>query len=253
MHELFPEMVERPDNGRIAASAIYWPICYILIPFVTTILVLGPYLDPSIITAVDVGYYVLNAIIMISLFFEYIKDSLLTVQINGKGFFKTTGIAAGIMAFLALSIIAVSFRSGNLAALSLFPITETSVLTYPAILIANRPILGLLCSVVLNPFTVSCMFYATVFAPISCSHPKLAYLFMALALMIPRAFNMWWLEVFEVELWTYFVQLPFHMLACWSYQKTDSILAPIISLSIVNLVSSGFILLLYASGMIYIA
>lgn len=253
MNDLFPEMLDRPDAGRVAASAIYWPICYVLIPFVTTLLVMGPYPDLGITTIVDIAYYVINAIVMISLFFQYIKDSLFNVQINYTGFFKTTGIAAGIMVFLALGCIAMSFRSGFMQAVGLFPITETSVLTYPAVLIMDRPVIGLLCTVLLNPFTVSCMFYATVFAPICGNHPKLAYLFMALALLIPRVFNMWWLENISIELWTYFVQLPFHMLACWAYQKTDTIWAPILSTGVVNLVSGGFILLLQAAGMIYVA
>lgn len=249
MSELFPEMLGQPEKGTVIASVIYWPICYVLIPFVTTVLNMA-FQDSSVISVIEIAYYVINAASMICLFSQYIKDSFLTVQVSGKSFFQTTGIVAGIMVFLALGYIAMGYRSGFMAALNLFPITETSVLTSAAFLLLKQPVIGLLCTVLLNPFTVGCLFYATVFAPVSENHPRLAYLVMALVLLIPRIFNIWWLGFVGRELWIYFLQLPFHLLACWSYQKTDSIWAPIISVSAVNLISAGFLLLLQSAGMI---
>lgn len=36
----------------------------------------------------------------------------------------------------------------------------------------------------------------------------------------------------------YLVQLPIHLLMCWSYQKTDNVWTPLISLAVVNLLAS---------------
>ena len=252
MRDLFPEMMDRPDNGRIVAGLVYWPVCYMFIPFMTTLLVLGPNSHVGIVSIVDFFYYLLNALAMIVLFLSYIKDCLLTVQINFRYFLKITAIAAGIMIFLALGIIATGFRTGFVAIIGMFPITETSVLSYPAVLIMDRPVLGMLCTVLLNPFTVSCMFYATIFAPVSFNHPKLAYLAVSAGLLIPRLFNIWWLGYPEYELLIYLVQLPFHLLACWSYQKTETILAPAATLGVLNLISGIFLLLLQAAGFIWL-
>lgn len=252
VNDLFPEMLDRPDNGRVIAGIIYWPVCYMLIPFVTTLLVLGPNTHLGIFTIVDFFYYLFNGLFMFGLFLPYIKDCLLTVQVDSRRFWKYSAIAAGIMAFLALGTIAMGFRTGFGQLISLFPITETSVLTYPGLLVMDRPILGTLCSVLVNPFTVSCMFYATIFAPVSGNHPKLAYLAVSLGLLVPRLFNIWWLGYPFDEMLTYFVQLPFHLLACWAYQKTETILAPAAALGVLNLISGGFLLLLQATGMIWI-
>jgi membrane protease YdiL (CAAX protease family) len=32
--------------------------------------------------------------------------------------------------------------------------------------------------------------------------------------------------------------LPIHLLACWSYQKTDNVWTPLISLALINLLAS---------------
>lgn len=252
MKNFFSPMYDRPENGVIVGSASYWLVCYMLIPFTTTLLLIGSYQDVSMVAVVDIVYYLINAIFMICLFARYMKDTILDMRIDSKGFLKTTAIVSGIMVLLAVSFISLGYRSGQMMALSLFPITETSVITTPATILLTYPVAGMLCTVLLCPFTVSCMFYATVFVPVSTKYPRVAYLVMALALMIPRFFNMWWLGGVSYEMWTYFVQLPFHLLACWAYQKTESIWAPVLSLAAVNLVSSLYILLMQLAGMIYI-
>jgi len=107
------------------------------------------------------------------------------------------------------------------------------------------PLIGLTCMVLLVPIAISCMYYAPCFAPICANRPWLAYLLMALYLLLPRlinAFSFWYL-VEEIPL--YLVQLPIHMIACWSYQKADTIWAPICSLAIVNLITGLGVIVLY--------
>ena len=72
------------------------------------------------------------------------------------------------------------------------------------------------------------------FAPVCYYRPALAYIVMAVFLAFPRFCNAatYWDPATE---WTlYFAQLPVHLLACRSYQKADSIWAPILTLSLVN-------------------
>jgi hypothetical protein len=108
-----------------------------------------------------------------------------------------------------------------------------------------QPLIGTFCMALLTPFAISGMYYATAFAPICVNRPWLAYIMVAVYLLVPRllyALN-WWLLSEEIML--YLVQLPIHLIACWSYQKTDTIWAPICSLAIVNLVTGLGLVLLY--------
>jgi hypothetical protein len=91
---------------------------------------------------------------------------------------------------------------------------------------------------VLGPVITACMFYASVFAPLCGSGKRFgAYVAMAVILAIPRiitSFAVWggW-----KELPLYLTQLPIHLLACWTYQKTDTVWTPIFTLAIANLLS----------------
>ena len=38
MDQWFPKMDDRPDNGQVLASAIYWGFCYFIIPAATTVI-----------------------------------------------------------------------------------------------------------------------------------------------------------------------------------------------------------------------
>ena len=46
----------------------------------------------------------------------------------------------------------------------------------------------------------------------------------------------------------YFAQLPIHLIACWSYKKADSIFAPILVLTIANLLACVRLIILALLG-----
>lgn len=219
MKKLFPRMYDHPEAITIATSAMYWFVCYVLIPFFTTVMLIGSYGDTGLVSGFDLGYYTLNFFVMAAIFFRYIKDSFLTVQINTRNFIITALVTAVVIVVLVIHTVFLGYVLDMPMAFSVYPVTETSVLTTSAVAILKHPLAGTLCTVLLAPVTVSCIFYSTVFAPICCSRPWLAYLVMAVTLFIPRLFNIWWLGSVEYELWTYFLHLPIHMLACWSYKK----------------------------------
>lgn len=251
MKKLFPHMFERPENGTIVSGAMYWFVCYVLIPFVTTVMLVGFYGNTSVASGVDLGCFALNFVAIGGLFFQYLRDSFLTVRINTRKFLFTTLITAAIIVILVIHTVFVGYILGMPMAFSVYPITETSVLTTSAVAVLKHPVAGMVCTVLLAPVTVSCMYYATVFAPICNNRPWLAYLVMALTLLIPRIFNIWWLDDADYELWTYFLHLPIHLLACWSYQKTNTVWTPISVLSLSNLASGLLILLLGRLGLIW--
>ena len=68
--------------------------------------------------------------------------------------------------------------------------------------------------------------------------PVLAYLSVVVITAIPFIIDILWRQDVELNIMMYVMQLPAHLIACWSYQKTDNIWTPIISLAIVNLLAS---------------
>lgn len=251
MRKLFPRMYDRPETGTLVTSGIYWFVCYVLIPFVTTVMLAGSYGNSGLVAIFDLVYFGLNFLVMVSLFGNYLKESFLNVQIGTRNFLFTTLVVTVIIAVLMFYATYFGYFLDIPMAIGAFPMTETSVLTSSAFIVLKNPVAAMLCTVLLTPVTISCMFYSTVFAPICCNRPWLAYLVMALTLMVPRLFNIWWLGYTETELWTYFLQLPVHMLACWSYQKTDTVWTPIAVLSLSNLISGLVILWLGSMGLIW--
>ena len=59
-----------------------------------------------------------------------------------------------------------------------------------------------------------------------------------LHVIIPLALDINWRGGADYKLYVYFLQLPIHLIACWSYHKADTIWAPITCLAIFNLVTS---------------
>ena len=97
---------------------------------------------------------------------------------------------------------------------------------------------------VFSPVAVSCLFYATAFAPVGCRRPWLAYPVVALLIAFPRICNGMTCWNPTEELVLYLAQLPMHLLACWSYQKTDTVWAPIAVHAAANLIACGLCLLM---------
>jgi membrane protease YdiL (CAAX protease family) len=56
--------------------------------------------------------------------------------------------------------------------------------------------------------------------------------------LIPAIVDILWRGDAPFVLTGYLVHLPIHLLACWSYQKTDNVWTPILSLVTTNLLLS---------------
>lgn len=252
MKKYFPEMYDSPEKGTHFVGIFYWLVCYMMIPFVTTLVVYDSWNDLKVVSWVDLAVYLLNFIVMVTVFGKYLADSVLNVQINKKGFLKTALPTALVVFLIEARLLLWGIDFGWSATLWVYPVSETSVLLQTGAIVLKNPVFGILAMTVLTPLTVSCMFYAAVFAPLCCKNPAVAYPVTALMLLLPRLFNGWWLDGWSYELWIYALQLPIHLIACWSYQKTDTVWTPITVLSISNLLMCLLLLLLQYGGYIMV-
>ena len=187
---------------------------------------------------VQIVYYIVNASAARCIFGPFLSDSFIYVQINPRKFIAR--VADGVVLILLTSVVlfGIGARMGSdLLMQGILPTTEMPLFALPTYLVAERPVLGLICAVIAAPISVSLLYYATAFAR-SCSHsPLRAYLLMAFILAIPRLINALTFWPWEEEAILYLVQLPTYLLACYTYQKADTIWAPIATHAIVNLIA----------------
>ena len=239
MRKIFPEMLESLNRGLVFCIFAYWIFCFVLLPFAIPVIAYGSWDNLELVSWIEIIYYVINGVVLIGILKHYLADAFLNVQINTKGVMKTVAITCVLMvAWVGLLALAFGRLQAPEVVLDFFPVSEMGVAMTPGLLTRTRPVLGTICLTCLVPFTVTGLFYATAFAPVCCNRGKLGYLVVAAVLLIPAIFDIVWRGDAGFVLLDYFLRLPVHLLACWSYQKTDTVWAPIFSLSAFNLLMS---------------
>ena len=166
-------------------------------------------------------------------------ESFLNVQIAPGKFVKTVGVAVLLMLALLL---------GQYALLGehlweLYPLQEMTIAAAPGRMIYELPVIGILCHTVLIPISVTGLFYAPGFAPMCCRKTWLGYLILPLILLAPVVFEILWRGVSAYVIPRYLFQLPMHLIACWAYQKADTVWASAATLALFNLGTSIIFLL----------
>lgn len=239
MEKLFPTMTLRVEKPATAVTIFYGFFGFLVIPFVSMLLLGDSWKNMQWRSWFEFGCHLLHFLFALAILRNIVSDSTMNVQLNVASFLGVT--ALGIVMMLA-----VSSGSFLLAALSgsellistadwMLPLFEKETVMMADFLVADSPVLGLICMGILAPVGVSCIFYAVGFAPTCEDHPLLAYLVVAVVLALPRLCNVILFQPVEYELAMYIFQLPLHWIACWTFQKTDSIWAPIAVLSVTNL------------------
>lgn len=236
-------MTDYPEKGKVYTSLSYASIGFVILPLFLAFSSLGYALRESENIWVELIYHSINFLAALFIFFGYLRESFWNVKLNWKPFLKKTAVGIGVMLALAAILIYNGLMFGNIY---LFvggvPVTEIQLMWFACDVVFVSPTWGTVCMGLLAPFAVSCLFYATAFAPVCSYRPILAYGALILMLAIPRilfALTFWqWHE----QLILFFVQLPFHLIACRLYQKTDTVWAPILALTVVNLLCCGCIL-----------
>lgn len=247
MYKYFPTLTERPEINNSIAALVYQVVAYFSIPFLLLLLLQGGRQDWAKVAAgMELAYHAFNFFVALFIFREYLTDTWADFRYGYQKLMKTVSLSTGLIVLIAFILHAMyGFSTGtaSLIAYGTLPLTEVDLFLLPCDVVAIYPLLGTLCMGFLAPLTISCLYYGAVFAPICYTRPVLAYVAMAVFLAFPRFCNAstYWDPATE---WTlYFTQLPLHMIACWAYQKTDSIWAPILTHWIVNLLACVLILL----------
>lgn len=232
-------MMESLGSGHIFAVLVYWFIAFVLIPFVIPLAAYGGWDNIPALAWIECAYCTLNSLVVAYIMKEHLAESFQNLQLYPGAFAGAVGIACGLMLVWVLGIWGIGrLLDQPLLAWNTFPISEMSVAVIPGVMVTAHPIFGTLCLTLLMPFGICGLFYAVGFAPVCRIKPWLAYLNIAFLILLPAAFDIFWRGDTSYVLITYILRLPVHLIACWSYQKTDSVLAPIASLSVLNLMTS---------------
>ena len=249
MKKVFPEMMECLHGGYIVGIGFYWLICFVFLPFVLPVIGFGIWEDSQLISWFECGYYIINGLVLAAFLKEHLSYTWFQVTMEKKDFLQTVAIAVGLMlAWVVLSALVIMELFGSpYDVVNIFPISEMGVALTPGWLVMNNPILGTICLSVFVPFSVTALFYATAFAPVCCKtmSPWLAYVAVSLVLLLPTLFDIFWREGTYLTFLSYFLRLPVHWFACWTYQRTDTVWAPVVSLAAMNLVMSVVCIVVY--------
>ena len=248
MKKLFPTMLDTPSAQALAGGIPYWLFAYVFFPAIM-MFSSGGIQNESYAPWMEIGCHIINFVVIFLIFFAYMRDSFLTLQVSTREVLIPTAISIAIIMVLKVAIIVACmfFRSEQhySAALGSVLISEGDLLFYSTGVLGAQPLWGTLCFTVLTPITTACLLYASVFAPLCERRPWLAYLVMTAMLLLKHlamAFCLWPLEE---ELAIFLVTLPVHLVACWSYQKADTVWAPILVHAVSNLLSALLALWLF--------
>lgn len=252
MNDWFPEMMDKPDGQMAGAGLAYILAMFLILPFFLLVFVMDVFQSEAAQLWLEIAFHGLSFGVSILVFRFHFTDSLRHAKQNLKRFLTVTGVclwlSVGLIIgyyYLFLSI----HPPTDFISYGFYytvPLTEKNFVTYPLNMLLESPIPSLLCMAVLTPVSISCLYYGSCFAQVCYRNPFLAYPATALLIAIPRIVNCFtfrWIS--EMEMAVYLTQLPLHLIACYAYQKTESIWAPIAIHSVVNLLSGiGMILLM---------
>lgn len=239
MNKLFPQMLERPENEPVILGLVYWIGAFFLIPALLTFFFLGGR-QPEYEVWIVIVYHVINFVVALLAYRTHLMDTFINVQIYTKEILSTAAICAVVIVVLRITLGEILWHTGNEfffnISFATLPITEADFLFFPTGILDMQPIWGILCFCLMTPLTVSCLLYGCVFAPICVKKPWVAYV-VTIALTFVQKFMIFFcLHSFEEQMAQFWLQLPVHLVACWSYQKTDTIWTPIAVHMIANTV-----------------
>lgn len=240
MNKLFPSMTSKPETIQIFAIIPCWLWVFVLLPMFMPFLGLGLWEQWELSVWLEIGYHVANGLLMLVIIFSYLKEEWFMVTTDVSHYLKHVMLTVGLIAGAELLLLGTLFICGvNIDdMLECLPIVEMSVSHTPLFTVELQPIYGTIALSVFAPISICALFYCFGFAPVCYHKPWLAYLCVAAITLIPPVIDILWRGDAAFVLGGYLVQLPVHLLACWSYQKTDNVWTPLFSLVITNLLAS---------------
>lgn len=246
MSKIFPSMHSKPEKGTFFALIPYCILSFIVIPTNLPLLGAGLWDDPTLGPWLEIGYHAVNTLLVIFLSKSYLKEEWFMVSTDFKFYLKHAALTVGLILgteFLTLSFLAMcGVNISNM--LQGLPMVDMTINHTPLSLLYHKPLFGTLTMVLLVPLSVTVLFYCFSFSPLAYKRPWLGYLSILVVTAIPPVVDIIWRGEAALTLSMYFVQLPIHLLACWSYQKTDNVWTPIGALMGTNLVLSVIMMVL---------
>lgn len=254
MSKLFPQMYDSPESVQVVGGLSYCSVAFVVLPFTLSLFFFDRTSAP-IYPLVEAFYQIVNFGCLLFIYRSYLADSWIHVGVAAK---KVMGIAlsavailAAIYAVLAYAGICGTSESSWIAFMGVLPMTGIEMMMLPSQFVLESGILAVLVLVFLGPITTACLYYATAFAPLcSAGHRLAAYLAVAGITAVPRFITYFTVWGGWKELPLYLAQLPIHLIACWTYQKANTIWAPIFTHAIANILCIGGLFLLRFAGYI---
>ena len=240
MDKIFPSMYSKPEKFQIFVLIPCWILVFVLIPIYMPILGLGLWEQYETSVWLEIGYHVVNGLLMLFIISGYLKEDWFMVSTDLRYYLKHIALTVGLVVVAEVVLIGTLFLFGFdvITMLECLPVVEMFVSHTPLFMIELEPIIGAITLSVFAPLSICALFYCLGFAPICYIKPWLAYLSIAIITLIPPIINIIWRGGASLVLSGYLVQLPIHLLVCWSYQKTDNVWTPLVSLAAVNLLAS---------------
>lgn len=239
MKRFFPIMNDAPEKGMHFALLAYWLIAFEVVPTFIPLLSDGYWNNLPVISWFEIAYHVLNGVVILIMLKPYLADSFLNVQLDPKRFFMIVGLSALVMLVLAAGV---HYFMGRMA-VDFYPVTERIVALTSGLMVQNRPIFGTICCSLFTPFAVVGLFYVSVFAPVCRHNGWLGYIVVAVFMAVPSVLEILWRGNGVYTGLTFLLQLPMHWIACWTYQKADTVWAPVATLAVFNLGTSIMVLM----------
>ena len=246
-----PLLLDCPDKQVYIPALIYSVVSFFTFPFLLLLFSINLE-DAAVLVWYELIYHVINFIVMLRLYGGYLKDAFDLFSAHKQQILATVKTAViAILAVVGLWYLLAKLTNWQPMILALYgslPLSEMDIFLLSADIPYLNPIPGTISMVLLTPLICTCIYYSVAFIPAYNVRPWLGYLLVSLLLAFPRFCNAFthWIPAEEISL--YFGQLPIHLIACWSYNKADSIFAPILVLTIANLLACGRIIILLLLG-----
>ena len=234
MKRFFPIMNDDTEKGMHFALFAYWIFAFGVMPSWMPLFGDGFWDNLPVISWFEIAYHVINGVVIAIMLKTYLKDSFLNVQLDPKGFLKTVGFS--VLAMLAVAA-GLRYCLGR-GMTDIYPIKEMSVALTSGLLVKQQPIFGTICLSLFTPFAVVGLFYVSIFAPVCRRNRWLGYVVVTVLMAVPCALDILWRGQASLTILIFILQLPMHWIACWTYQKADTVWAPVLTLAIFNLGTS---------------
>jgi len=241
MSKLFPPMHADRKFSSIAGVIVCWIVTLIIVPFFLIPLATdGVWVSLEGTSWVEIIYQLIKAGVVVALLKEYFAEDFFFLKISVKEYLGHAVLAVALMvaavAVQMVPMVKLGMPVGYL--LNAFPMVDMAATFTPGYLAYVNPIFGTLCLTVTAPVSICGMFYFMGFAPACSKKTWLGYLCVAVVTFVPVLLSMMWHWDAILTLDMYLLQLPVHLIACWSYQKTENIWTPVIALAMLNLLAS---------------